>query len=379
MKTAPGVFLDQIFEEHIQTLALTLRPGTVKNYRTVTRLFLGYLRAAFPQVRRLSQLRRDPHLLGWFRCLCEHDPPLCNTTRLDLLVRLRRLLDDLAAIYSMQPELIRREDLPPQTHYLPKPLTLDDDQRLQQALRNRNDLYSNALLLVRLTGIRIGECMDLALDCSYQLAPDPWVLHVPIGKLHTERLVPIDPEIRRVLTRILELRALARPTQLARSEGLLLPRGRSRMALYLTLHRALVDAAERARCSSHVSPHRLRHSYATEMLRLGVSLPALMQLLGHKTIGMTLRYVQVTQQDLLREFHQARQNASQRHHVPDLPTPKDTFSTDLPGIHRALSVTRHLLEMYRRTLSSDNLRRKLQRLDRRLLAVADLLDHIAEK
>ena len=43
--------------------------------------------------------------------------------------------------------------------------------------------------------------------------------------------------------------------------------------------------------------HR-RHSYATEMLRLRVSLPALMQLLGHKDIRMTLRYVQVIQPDL---------------------------------------------------------------------------------
>ena len=45
--------------------------------------------------------------------------------------------------------------------------------------------------------------------------------------------------------------------------------------------------------------HR-RHSYASEMIRLGVSLPALMQLLGHKDIRMTLRYVQVTQHDLKR-------------------------------------------------------------------------------
>ena len=42
------------------------------------------------------------------------------------------------------------------------------------------------------------------------------------------------------------------------------------------------------------------------MVRLGVSLPALMQLLGHKDIRMTLRYVQVTQQDLQRQFQLAR-------------------------------------------------------------------------
>jgi hypothetical protein len=45
------------------------------------------------------------------------------------------------------------------------------------------------------------------------------------------------------------------------------------------------------------------------MIRLGVSLPALMQMLGHKDIRMTMRYVQVTQRDLQREFHLARQHA----------------------------------------------------------------------
>jgi len=60
---------EQIFETQIRTLALTLRPGSVDNYRSTARCFLAYLRAAFPQLRRLSQLRRDPHLLGWFRWL----------------------------------------------------------------------------------------------------------------------------------------------------------------------------------------------------------------------------------------------------------------------------------------------------------------------
>ena len=55
---------------------------------------------------------------------------------------------------------------------------------------------------------------------------------------------------------------------------------------------------------------------ATEMLRLGVSLPALMLLLGHKDVRMTLRYVQVTHQGLQREFHLARQNAAPPHRLP---------------------------------------------------------------
>jgi hypothetical protein len=70
--------LEQLFETQIQTLALSLRPGTVENYRSTARCFLAYLRAAFLQVHQLSELRRDPHLLGWFRRLAEQQPP-CAT------------------------------------------------------------------------------------------------------------------------------------------------------------------------------------------------------------------------------------------------------------------------------------------------------------
>jgi hypothetical protein len=114
------------------------------------------------------------------------------------------------------------------------------------------------------------------------------------------------------------------------------------------------------------------------MLRLGISLPALMQLLGHKDIRMTMRYVEVTQQDLHREFHTARQRAAP--HPPVLSDPHSA-TTDLPGIRLALLATRHLLEMYRRGLPDEKTRRRLQRLDRRLLDVAIQLDRItaAEK
>jgi site-specific recombinase XerD len=325
----------------------------------------------------LSQLRRDPHLLGWFRWLCEQDPPLCNKTRGDYLLGLRRLLDDLAANgHAIQPDLIRREDFPPRPQYLPRPLPPCDDQLLQRELRRTDDLPANALLLTRATGIRIGECIDRALDCLRQVGPEQWALPVPLGKLHTERLVPADEDVRRIVARILALRALAPPARLALSEGMLLPRYGGHYALYQTLLWALADAAKRAGCSCPVTPHRLRHTFASEMLRLGLSLPTLMQLLGHKDIRMTLRYVQVTQQDLQREFHTARQRAAHPHPAPVLAVPHCPTSADPPGIHQALSATRHLLEMYRRRLADPHIQRRLQRLDRRLLAIAQQLGRI---
>jgi len=135
----------------------------VSGYRGVTRRFLS---------RHLSQLGRDPHLLGWFRSLCEQQPPLSNKPRINLLLCLRRLLDDLTANdHSLSPYLIRPEDFPPQPRYLPRPLSPQDDQRLQQELRRTDDLPASALLPTCATGIRIGECIDLALDCLRQVGP----------------------------------------------------------------------------------------------------------------------------------------------------------------------------------------------------------------
>jgi hypothetical protein len=105
--------LAEIFETQIDTLALTLRPDTVRTYRCGVRSFLSYLRVAFPQLRQLSQLRRDPHLLGWFRWLAGHQPSLSNSTRTTYLVGVHHLLDALAANGQALPDLIRPGDFPP--------------------------------------------------------------------------------------------------------------------------------------------------------------------------------------------------------------------------------------------------------------------------
>src|SRR5215467_8297475 len=281
--------LQAIFEDEIQTLALTRRPNTIHGYRATARCFLGYLRAAHPDLRQLADLRRDPHLLGWFRSLCDRQPPLSNRSRWGHLLLLRRLLDNLAAHgHCIAPGLIRAEDFPPLPHYLPRALAFADDQRLQQELRRAGDWTAAALQLLRLTGMRIGECLDLARHCLREIGPDTWGLQVPLGKLHTERMVPADAPIQQLVALI---RSLCPVDVNASRPSHLLARAGTRNTLYSQLRRALTEAAQRAGCSEPVKPHQLRHTFASEMVRLGMSLPVLMQLLGHKDIRMTLRYV----------------------------------------------------------------------------------------
>ena len=62
------------------------------------------------------------------------------------------------------------------------------------------------------------------------------------------------------------------------------------------------------------NPHRFRHTFATDMILAGVSLPALMQLMGHAKIETTLDYVQLTSQDVYRQY--ARAVAQQIRRIP---------------------------------------------------------------
>lgn len=359
-------------ETRVRLLATVLQPSTVSQYRHTARRFAGYLSGSFPQVGLPSQLRRDPHILGWIEQLWKSrvrgsGAPLCKVTRAAHLIRLRKLFDLLADhAHPPRPGLLWSEDIPRADQCLPRPLHPPDDAALVAELRRCNDLLSNALLLMRLTGMRIGECVDQAPDCLRHLGEERWAVQVPLGKLHTERWVPVDQEARAVVARLSFLRTLP-PS----AGEFLLPRPKSRADLFAGLRAALRGAWAAAGMKGKVVPHQLRHTYATSMLRAGISLPALMKLLGHRTANMTLRYVEITQQDLQREFLLAREKP--RHLIP-VPSAFDDHS---PGVVNAatvverLSAALQLLELYRQQDAAHD--RELHRLSRRLIRVRGAL------
>jgi integrase len=232
---------------------------------------------------------------------------------------------------------------------------------------------------MRATGIRIGECLNLTAGCLRCLGEDEWAIHVPLGKLHTERWVPVDSGVRYIVDRILSLRRQStQPSALVDPCNWLLPRTRHLKTSYCRIRRVLTTAAQKAGCSVGVLPHQLRHSYATEMLRAGVSLPALKELLGHKSLRMTLRYVQVSQNDLQREFHAAHLKLeAQRLPLPQfLATTEPNQSAGITAVFQSMATSRHLLEMYRRQLSNGKLQRQLRRLANRLLKVSAELQRL---
>ena len=358
--------LHPIFEGQLQVMAATLRHRTIKNYRVHTNRFLRFLHLNHPDLHTPGQLQRNPHILGWLRSLAQENPPLSNKSRRAALISIRRLLDDLADNgYSVANGLILSQDLPPRDLYLPRPVSPEVDRLLNHELRQTDDLLANALLLIRATGMRISECLHLKKDSLRHLGPNQWALHVPLGKLHNERWVPMDNDAHTIFLRILSLTApldSANPTSLF----LLVPPNGNRVS-YDRMRKALKNASLRAGCPP-VRPHQLRHTFATVMLRAGISLPVLKEILGHRDIRMTMGYVQVTQNDMQREYHLARHKIATVHALPQLLNMDsvETAISGIPAICRAVDALRHQLEMYRRQITDQKKNRKLHSLDRRL-------------
>jgi site-specific recombinase XerD len=262
--------------------------------------------------------------------------------------------------------LLGRDDVPRKEHHLPRPLTAEQDQLVQQELQRRNDLASNALLLLRHTGMRIGECVNLSFDCLRTLGLSQWAIHVPIGKLKTERWVPVDSTVCQVVDRLRSLR----PPDTPSTNRFLLVRPRSRYSVTRMLRTALRDIVRTVGITTRIVPHQFRHTYGTEMLRAGVSFAAVMKLLGHKNPHMTMEYLEITQQDLQREFQRAR--SQPRHLAPPPKTPLITRA-GINGVLDSLLAAQHALEMFRRTLPTGTSRTPLDRLSNRLTKILAVL------
>lgn len=190
---------------------------------------------------------------------------------------------------------------------LPKALTIDQVERLLEASgpsagaagsgEELVPLRDRALLeLLYATGARVSEVVQLDVD---DLATGD-VVRVR-GKGSKERIVPVGSYARAAidayLTRArpeLSRRGRATPKLFLGARGAPL----SRQSAWLVIQ----HAAERAQLSAHVSPHTLRHSFATHLLQGGADVRVVQELLGHASVATTQIYTHVSV-DALRDVY----------------------------------------------------------------------------
>lgn len=204
-------------------------------------------------------------------------------------------------------KLIFRTDHPRKPRPLPRYIPVDADRRLTTALEASDyRLAADALLLARAVGLRIGELLDLELDCVHEIDGYGAWLKAPLGKLDTEPMVPLDDETVRLIDRICATRPTGKPLPHPRT-------GRPTQFLFThhgrrlsqtTVRKELARSAQAAGIG-HLSSHRRRHTYATALVNAGVSLQALMALLGHTSAEMSPRYAHLFDSTVRAEYERA--------------------------------------------------------------------------
>jgi integrase/recombinase XerD len=193
-------------------------------------------------------------------------------------------------------DVASRLELPRQPRLLPEPLTVEEVERLLEAAGPEapGDLRARVLLeLLYAAGLRVSEAVRLDLE---DLSTDGGFVRV-IGKGDRERLVPVGEVAIEWLGRWL---ANGRPALLAKGHvapargGPLFLGDRGRRLARQQAWAAVRAAAMRAGLATRVSPHTLRHSFATHLLEGGADLRVVQELLGHASISTTQLYTHLT-------------------------------------------------------------------------------------
>jgi integrase/recombinase XerD len=176
------------------------------------------------------------------------------------------------------------------------PLSIDEVARFWSSFGTTRDLAIVGLMLLQ--GLRSGEVLSLNPE---DVLLSEGQLRVR-GKGSKLRFLPLAPETVQLLDHYMRLE---RPNPCSAALFVSL-KGRARgQRMTPAGLRSLFRYHRRTTGIKLANPHRFRHTFASDMVRAGVSLPALMRLMGHSDIQTTLLYVQVTPQDVYLEYARA--------------------------------------------------------------------------
>jgi integrase/recombinase XerC len=184
-----------------------------------------------------------------------------------------------------------------ETRRVVEPLTVLQVRNLVSGLLRYRDLCIVYLML--LGGLRTHEVLLLRL-CDIDFADRRIRLH---GKGNKERLVPLPKLLVDLLHQYFDLE---RPLQCPTETTFVILQGKRRG---LPMTRAGLRRVFRTRRSrptlANANPHRLRHTFGTDMARSGVRLPILQKMMGHANAETTLQYINLSMVDVAREFNRA--------------------------------------------------------------------------
>jgi integrase len=288
--TAVAPVLAGTMQRYLDQIAVSLRPSSVTAANGIMREFAGFLITEFPDIDGLVDV--DRHHVEVFKRDLGTRFSRNRTGRTLSPTRIRIVLGTLRTFFERVSEwdypdaptrvLIFNGDLPTPDDPLPKFLSDPDAAKLMRAAANADPVRRLVVEMLARTGLRVGEFCSLEADAVVLMHDRHW-LRVPIGKLHNDRYVPLHHQ----LLEQLDKHRASRSDDIDR----LIVFGGRRLDRHMVAR--MLRRVAKAAGIGHVHPHQLRHTFATQAINRGMSLEAIAEMLGHKTLRMTLVYARI--------------------------------------------------------------------------------------
>ena len=335
-------YLTEDNKSFLNQIKTTLRPSTCNDYRGS----LSQLSKFFSEHKISIKNIDRSQIEFWLQWL--HGKPHSITHRRKQIIHLRVYLMWLheRGKLSCDPTLlIKPIDFPKVPKLLPRPLPREIDLELIIRLENSSNIHLQGLLLMRRTGLRIGELHSLKFDCIRKDSSGFSYLKVELGKLNSERLVPINENIIALIKTIqTQSSENWKNKNRTRSPEHLLIDLSGKHAKYWNIFRAFQQIRQGIPSAEPLVPHRFRHTYATELLSSGMSHTSIMHILGHRSINMTLRYAAVVPETTHNEYMLAVQKMNQAYQVPNISLQKEKYSKEEPSFKDFIQWTKKILD-----------------------------------
>lgn len=278
-----------------------LSENTIASYGIDLKLFLEYLREN--EIPSFKQVNKEV-IVNYMQA--EKNNNKANSSILRSVSSLRKFFQYLAQEKIIEKDPMLLIDIPKKKQHLPQVLTKEEVEKLLHSPNTGQvlGLRDRAMLeLMYATGLRISEIINLKLEDLHLTMGTLQTL----GKGHKERIVPVGDEAIKWVNRYLEE---ARPK--------LLKQKRSNY-LFLNFHgnnltrqgvwKNLKAEVRKAGIQKNITPHTLRHSFATHILENGADLRIVQELLGHADISTTQIYTHLSNKQLADIYNRAHPRA----------------------------------------------------------------------
>jgi len=301
------MMLDTYLKEYLYYLKITknLAKNTIHSYERDLKAYIEFIKDNY-HFRDLNQINKE-HIQNFSRSLSRKNNSNSTITR--KLSSIRSFHRYLTSENIVDKDISKKIRKPKTKKTLPTVLNIQEIDRIINLTYQSQDalsLRNQALIeLAYGSGLRVSELLNLKIS---DLHLNKGLVNI-LGKGNKERIIPLNENAVLALQKyIIE----ARPLLKAKKADVLFVNKFGNPLSRVGFFKLIKKLAQEANIQKVVSPHTLRHSYATHLLENGADLRTVQELLGHEDILTTENYTHVSKKQLAKVYNNAHPRANKK-------------------------------------------------------------------